>query len=843
MSTPPVADALVAAVRAAFVDSRDVVLQAPPGAGKSTIVPLALLREPWVRGRKILMLEPRRLAARAVALRMADTLGERVGETVGYRMRLDTRVSAATRIEVITEGVLTRMLHSDPALEGVALVIFDEFHERSLAGDLGLALCLDARLQLDASFRLLVMSATVEGARVAELIGAARRVEVPGRMFPVEIRYVGQGMPTLPSAAESPERLVVATVRRVLEERGGDVLVFLPGAGEIRRVQQALQSTGLPAGAHVMPLYGELAGDAQDAVLRPPAAGERRVVLATNIAETSLTIPGVSVVVDSGLVRRARFDPVSGMGRLELMRISRASADQRAGRAGRTAPGLCYRLWSEGSHVSLAAHTPAEILEADLAPLALDLANWGESDASRLRWLDAPPAPMLAQARELLQRLEALDVHGRITVAGREIAGWPLHPRLAHMLRAARELGAVPLAADLAALLSERDLLPRSGERDPDLRTRLDLLHRGRGGSADSALLQRLRRTTDQLRRLAGDSFVHGDSRPDPGWIGVLLAQAFPDRIGQRREGGQGRFLLANGRGASFRGANTLVRSEYIVAVEVDDQDREARIDLAAPLSRAEIEQHLGRLVRDIERVAWDSRAAAVVAHRQRTLGALVLDDKPLPHTDPELQRQAMLSGVAALGLAVLPWDDDIRNLRARLEFVRNLVRNDVGAWPASDDASLLADLSGWLTPWLAGVTRRDHLSRIPLAEALQNRLTRTQRQQLDSLAPRTLRVPSGSQIAIDYRDDNAPCIEVRLHEVFGLADTPRIGGGTVPITFKLLSPARRPVQITRDLGGFWRSSYLEVRKEMRSRYPRHDWPEDPASAAPSVRSTKRSRR
>jgi ATP-dependent helicase HrpB len=831
---------LAQALSSALAQHRDAVLQAPTGAGKSTIVPLALLQEPWLKGRKILMLEPRRLAARAVAQRMAATLSEPVGGTVGYRMRLDTRVGRTTRIEVITEGVLTRMLQSDPSLNGVGCVIFDEFHERSLQADLGLALALDARIQLEATFRVLVMSATLDGERVAALLGDAPVVNVPGRSFPVDIRYAGRAAPLLPDstragAVETPERQAVIAIRRALDETAGDLLVFLPGGGEIRRVQNLLQQGALPSGVRIQPLYGELAANDQDAALMPSAAGQRKIVLATNIAETSLTIAGITVVIDSGLVRRSRFDPATGMSRLEVQRISRASADQRAGRAGRTAPGICYRLWSEGAHASLAAQTPAEILEADLAPLALDLANWGIDDALRLSWLDAPPAAMLAQARELLQRLEALDAQHRITATGREMAKYPVHPRLAHMLHASRAQQAVSLAAMLAALLSDRDLLRRSGnERDPDIRTRLDLLRRGASAAGiDAAALQRIRRSAEQLAQQAG-ARIEPLTEHSSELAGSLLALAFPDRIGQRREGVDGRYLLANGRGASFVGASSLARAEFIVAIEVDDKQREARIDLAASISRDELVQTFAAQIETAESVAWDARAAAISARRTRTLGALLLDEQPLIATAPGQMLAAMLAGLRQLGIEALPWDQDTRNFQARAEFVRRLPRSNLAGWPASDDASLLATAEDWLAPWLAGCTRREHLARLPLLEALQSRFTHAQRQTLEQLAPRDVAVPSGSRIRIDYLDDNAPCIAVRLQEVFGLAATPRIGGGTVPITLKLLSPAQRPVQITRDLAGFWQSSYFEVRKDMRGRYPKHHWPENPLEAAPT---------
>ena len=853
---------LALALRAALDRQRDAVLQAPTGAGKSTLVPLALLQQPWVNGRKILMLEPRRLAARAVAARMASLLGERIGDTVGYRMRLDTRVSRDTRIEVVTEGVLTRLLQEDPALEQVACLVFDEYHERSLAADLGLALALDARSELGASFRVLIMSATLDGERVAALLGDAAVVSVPGRAFPVELRYLGRGPPLLPAApgaaggsthgAVSLERVVAAAVRRALEESAGDVLVFLPGAGEIRRVEAVLRDAGLSARVQLWPLYGDLAAAAQDAVLAPAAAGSRKVVLATNIAETSVTIPGVTAVVDAGLARRSQFDPVTGMSRLLLARISRAASDQRAGRAGRVAPGICYRLWSEGAHASLAAQTTPEILEADLAPLALELARWGADDAARLQWLDAPPAPALQQARALLLRLDALNAQGRLTTTGREMARLPVHPRLAHMLLAARGLDALETAAQLAALLSERDLLhpgAQRGARDPDIRSRLELLH-GAGGAggaagADRALLERVQRAAralhDAARESAGAARERRKPLPPQQLAGALLALAYPDRIGQRREGSDGRYLLANGRGAAFEGSVSLAREEFIVAVQLDDREREARIDLAAPLQRALLEQLFAAHIVTEARFGWDARAGAVLARRVRRLDALLLEDMQQPAADDVRAVAAMIDGIRQCGVEALPWDTDSRTLQARMQFVRVLQRRDLPDWPASDDAALMASLEQWLAPYLAGITRREQLARLPLAEALRSRLGAAQLRALDALAPREVAVPSGSRIRIDYVDANAPCISVRLQEVFGLAATPHIADGAIPLTLKLLSPAQRPVQITRDLAGFWRSSYLQVRKDMRGRYPRHHWPDDPLQAAPGRGARRRS--
>ena len=838
----PAESPLAIALRATFATHRDAVLKAPPGAGKSTLVPLALLDEPWMRDRKILLLEPRRVAARAIARRMASLLGEPVGATVGYRMRLDTKVSRDTRIEVITEGVFTRILQGDPELRAVGCVIFDEFHERSLAADLGLALCLDARAALEGSFRVLVMSATLDGARVATLLDDAPVVDVPGREFPVEIVYAGRGAPLLPGGVESAERLVAQVVRRALGESRGDLLVFLPGAGEIRRVQSLLADLAGPT-LQLLPLYGDLDAKEQDAALNPSVTGARRIVLATNIAETSVTIPAVTVVVDAGLARRSRFDPVTGMSRLEMTRISRAAADQRAGRAGRMAPGRCYRLWSEGSQASLAAFTPAEITEADLSPLALDLAQWGNDGANGLAWMDAPPAPMLEQARDLLQRLEALDAAGAITPLGREMAALPLHPRLAHMLLASRMRGALPLAAELAALLSERDLLrPGGAQRDPDVRTRLEML-RGDAGAKqverhvrqrmldNAAQFTRLAERSDKAPRRGAQGTLRSASPVTPG---LLLAMAFPDRIGKRRAEGSGRYLLSNGRGAVFPAATGLSAQEYIVAVELDDRDREARIDLAAPLDASDLETLYGARFVEDEQVEWDSRAGAVLAQRSRRFGALIVEQKPLQPVPQDRAIAAMLTGIRQLGIESLPWDEATRNLQARLEFVRRLPNVPHAPWPASDDESLLLDLDSWLPRWLAGITRREQLTRVSLADALLGRLSGGQRRALEELAPRELAVPSGSRIRIDYSGDGAPAIAVRLQEVFGLRDTPRIGGGTIPVALRLLSPAQRPVQITRDLAGFWKSSYAEVRKEMRGRYPKHNWPEDPLSAPPT---------
>lgn len=844
-----------------------VVLEAPPGAGKSTLVPLALLDAPWRAGRRILMLEPRRLATRAVAVRMADTLGEPVGRTVGYRMRFDRQVSAATQVEVITEGLLTRLLQDDPALEDVAAILFDEFHERSLNADLGLALTLEAQRTLATHLRIVVMSATLDGAAVARLLGTpgapAPRVTSAGRSFPVSTHYA-------PRAPDDVLREVTATVQRVLAAPGGDVLVFLPGAPEIRRVQRALGERGLGREVEVRPLFGDLPGAEQDLALRAAAPGRRKVVLATSIAETSLTIDGVTVVIDSGLARSASFDPVTGMSRLLTGRVSRAAADQRQGRAGRTQPGECHRLWTLDAHKTLPAATAPELLEADLAPLALELACWGIVDASSLAVLDAPPPAGLAQARDVLQRLGAINAAGRVTAHGRAMAQLGVHPRLAHLMLRGQALGAPALAAEVAAVLAERDVVRRGGTRDADLRTRLAWLRRedaGHGsGEADVAALQSARRLAQQFRRLlradrpdrAGQDAAERDSL-----IGLLVALAYPDRIAQRRApDGEGtqvggrppRFLLAQGRGAVVPVGDPLGRTEFLAIAQLDGGrtagDAEPEVTVAAPFDPAHFAAALAAEVVDTARVAWDARSEAVIARRERSYGALVLQQRDWRDADPALLRAAMLDGIRALGLEALPWSRAAEALRERTAFVGALLAPaplhlrsgvlDAAQWPAVDSAHLLATLDHWLGPWLDGVTRRSHLARLDLHAALQALLDGTQQRALEELAPTHYTVPSGSRLPIDYADPAAPALHVRLQELFGLATTPRLGGGRVPLVMHLLSPAQRPVQVTRDLESFWNRGYAEVKKELKGRYPKHYWPDDPRQAVATHRARPR---
>lgn len=817
-----------------------MVLQAPPGAGKSTGVPLALL-DAKISSGKILMLEPRRIAARSVAQRMASTLGEPVGQTVGYRTRLDTKVSKQTRIEVVTEGILTRMLQSDAALEDVGIVIFDEFHERSLQGDLGLALCLDVQTSLRDDLKLLVMSATLDGASVARLLGDAPIVTSAGQSFPVTTHYR--------SAASVNRKLwqdqdiareVASTVLRALESNDGDMLVFLPGQGEIRRTQSLLMEASLPKHIAILPLYGELSAAEQDRAIQPSVTGTRKIVLATNIAETSLTIDGVCIVVDSGMERRARFDPVTGMNSLELLRISRASADQRRGRAGRTQAGVCYRLWLESEHDSLAAQTPAEILESDLLPLTLELAAWGAHEATALRWLDAPPAASFAQARALLLLLGALSKDGKITVHGRAMAQLATHPRLAHMLLKARELNLGALGVEIASLLGERDLLrSRSRERDVDLRSRVEALHGASitGQDVDQGGKQRVLRSAEQLARQLKLSIARSEAS-QLHETGRLLAFAYPDRIAQKR-GETERYLLSNGSGASLHSPQTLSRAEYLVVAQLDAADRDARIQLAAPIELDELSADFGEVIEQRDRIEWNSREAIVTATQERRLGELALQSRRLEKPDATQVLAAMLQGIRELGLNALPWSDAARHLRTRMQFAYAHDRHANPAWPNVEDEYLLEHLHEWLAPWLDGISRRTQLTQLDMHEVLLGLLDWNQQQSLNEIAPTHLRVPSGSNISIDYSGPT-PTLSVRLQEVFGMTTTPRVGGGSVPVLMELLSPARRPVQVTQDLASFWARGYHDVKKDLKGRYPKHYWPDDPLQAEATARAKPR---
>jgi ATP-dependent helicase HrpB len=809
------------------------VLQAPPGAGKTTRVPLALLEAapPGSSQGRILMLEPRRLAARAAARRMAWHLGEAPGQSVGLVTRHERLTGPGARVEVVTEGILTRRLQRDPSLEGTGLVIFDEFHERSLQADLGLALCLHARALLRPDLRILVMSATLDTAAVGALMGGAPVITSKGRSHPVETLYRG---PAPDPRAAAPA--VARAVRGALEEYEGSLLVFLPGRREIDQVNRALEGQ-VDEHTRICPLYGQLSPEAQDAAIRPPEAGQRKVVLATDIAETSLTIEGIRVVVDAGLARRPAFDPRTGLTRLNTVRISRASAEQRCGRAGRLGPGVCLRLWPEETHTRLAAHAAPEILEADLAPLALTLACWG-AEASELAWLDAPPAAALGQARSLLQGLGALDAQGRATDHGRALDVLGTHPRLGHMLLGARERGLGRTACLLAALLEERDPLP--GDVGGDLRLRLRVLALVRGDAPAGAHQGALRRIRNLAQRWAGQLGIGTGETVEPEAAGLLLALAYPDRIALRRGGAEGRFLLSGGRGARFPEGEEMGAMGCVVAAVLDDTEREAVIRLAAPLDRRRLEQDLTELVTSRDVLAWDEAEGAVIARRERRLGALILGSQPLGSVDPAAVSRILLEAIRARGLSCLPWDAESERLRERMAFVRAL--DPESGWPDVSDGALLEGLEHWLGPYLSGMGRLSHLRGLDLAAALRAMLDWSRQQRLDALAPTHITVPSGSNLRIDYSDPQAPVLAVRIQEVFGLTETPRIGGGSVPLTLHLLSPARRPVQVTRDLAGFWSRTYAEVKKDLKGRYPKHHWPDDPF-AAEAVRGVKRSGR
>lgn len=802
------------------------VLQAPPGAGKTTRVPLALLDEPWLGEQRIIMLEPRRLAARAAAQFMAHQLGEPVGQRVGYRTRLDSKVSGATRIEVVTEGILTRIFQDDPSLAPYGAVLFDEFHERSLQADLGLALTWEVREALREDLRILVMSATLDAQPIARMLGNAPIITSQGRSYPVEVRYT-----PVPRHLSLQQHLA-SVVLQALAEQTGSVLVFLPGAVEISRLQQDLAERVGPD-TFVAPLFGQLSQAEQDAAVRPAPEGRRKVVLATSIAETSLTIEGVRVVIDSGQHRAPVFDPVTGLTRLRTQQISQAAAEQRKGRAGRTEPGVCYRLWSEAEQSRLMPFAQPEILAADLSDLVMDLAQWGETDPTRLTWLNTPPPAAWQQARELLQQLQILNHEGRLTEHGQRVGRLGLHPRLAHMVERARELGWGRLGAQLAALLSERDVL--TGLRHADVQDRLAAL-RGEPGRAvaDRGRVQRVRQASQQiLQRLKQDQEM--PEQPDA--PGILLAMAYPDRIGKRRPGPAPRYLLANGRGAWLAEDDPLQGADYIVAAELDDKGREARIFLAAEISQTSLLEHFADQIESLDQLQWDSSAALVRSVRQTRLGALVLEERASTTPDPEAVTALLTQVLVQNGLEDLPWDQEARQWLARVQFLR---RFEGDVWPDTSLEALADRADQWLTPFLAGMNRLSQVKSLPLLQALGSLLSYDQQRQLEVKAPARLEVPTGSRIQLDYESGEIPILAVRFQELFGLTDTPRVLDGRHPVMLHLLSPGYKPVQVTQDLASFWRNAYRDVRKDLRGRYPKHHWPEDPLTAPPTRHAKRR---
>ncbi len=861
-------DAVLDQLAVALAGGNAAVLVAPPGAGKTTRVPLALLDAPWAANRKIIMLEPRRIAARASAERMAKTLGERVGETVGYRVRFGSKVSRATRIEVVTEGIFSRQILDDPELSGVAAVLFDEFHERSLDADLGLALARDAQVGLREDLRILVMSATLDGARVAKLLGDAPVISSEGRAFPVETRYLGR-------KADAPlERQMADAIAMALRADPGSVLAFLPGAAEIRRTQNFLGERVNDAGIEIVPLFGALDAAVQDRAIAPPPKGQRKVVLATSIAETSLTIEGVRIVVDSGVARVPRYEPDIGLTRLETVRASRAAVDQRRGRAGRTEPGVCYRLWDEPQTASLAAYTQPEILSADLSSLVLDLAQWGVSDPSSLAFLDAPPAPALKEARSLLRELGALDGDGRITAEGNSLRALALPPRLARMIVDSHRWGAGEQAAEIAAILTERGL----GGDSVDLDIRLDQFRRDRSPRASSArsLAQRwASQVADKEASPPAPSPLAGEGRgggspstapvvatptPDPPpqggggqrgslrnnkehsareagelTTGLMLAFAFPDRVARNR--GNGSFVLANGRGAAVDRTSALARAPYIAVAELTGTAAQGRILLAAPIEPADIEQHFADQIEVADEISFDRDAMALRARRKRTLHAITLSETPMALSPSAETARVLADGLVSSGLDGLPWSKPLKQWRDRVMFLRAA---EAGAttnpWPDLSDDALAAQREAWLTPALYDKTSLKAFSAGDLSDALMSLLPWDLRARLEREAPTHFEAPTGTMLAIDYEAEQGPTIAVRLQELFGMNTHPSVAKGAVPLVLELLSPAHRPVQVTRDLPGFWRGSYAAVRSDLRGRYPRHPWPEDPASAMPTRR-------
>ena len=829
--------AVVGEVQAALRDGTTAVLVAPPGAGKTTGIPLALLDAPWLRGARILLLEPRRLAARAAASRMASLRGDSVGGTIGWRMRGDTRVGPSTRIEVVTEGVLTRLLLDDPTLDGVGLICFDEFHERSIHGDTGLALALNTQSLLRPDLRLLVMSATIDGARVATLLGDAPVITSTGRAFTVATSFAA------PRHGQRMEEATATAVRDALAAHDGDVLVFLPGAREIRRLTSLLEGTVAPA-VDLWPLFGMLDPKSQDAAIAPSPAGRRKVVIASAIAETSLTIEGVRVVVDSGWSRVPRYSARTGMTRLETVRVSRASADQRRGRAGRVAPGHCIRCWHEHEDSALRAHGSAEIVDADLAPLALDLAGAGIERADELQWLDTPPAAAFAQARTLLGALGAIDASGRLTPHGHAMSALGVHPRMAHLLLMARDRNALALACDLVSILEERDPVRAVDARllDPDLALRIDALRSGRralpaGLAIDDAALARCRETARTLRDRMNVRRADEQPADDHRMLGALVALAYPDRVARRRDGAGARYLLRNGSGAFMRDqGSALAREEWIACAALDDAGRDATVQLAAPLDVASVRELFAGQLTTRRTVLADADGGRVRGIVTESLGAITLVERTAEDVSAAERAAALRTLIVDGWPDSLPWSDSATRLRARMAFLH---RHDP-RWPDVSDEALHDDADAWLALALQGARSLDDVRRADLGALLLDRVEWSLRTTIDRLAPTHITVPSGSRIPVDYSDPAAPLLAVRLQELFGARETPAVLDGRVPLVIHLLSPAHLPVQVTRDLPGFWRTSYADVRKDLRGRYPRHAWPEDPLTATPTHRAKPR---
>jgi ATP-dependent helicase HrpB len=837
-------DDILPAIKEAMQACPSVVLQAPPGSGKTTRTPLALLDGMRPERGRILMLEPRRIAAVSAARWMAKTLGEEIGGTLGYSIRFDSRISERTRIEVVTEGILTRRLQTDPGLEGVAMIIFDEFHERSLQADLALALCLDLRRSLRKDLKILVMSATLDCGPVASLLDGAPVISSAGQAFPVEESY-------RPDQTDRPLHARIASaVLTTLQETSGDILVFLPGGGEIRASSESLRAAleGRPGGISMHPLYGDLPFEEQQRAILPSA--KRKIVLATNIAETSLTIEGVKGVIDSGLTRRLQHDPATGMNRLVTVTVSRAAAEQRKGRAGRLGPGICYRLYSRHAFQGMIPFTPPEMILADLSPLILELAVWGVKDPSTLSFLDPPPKAAWESGLRLLKELGALDQKGSVTPVGRWMARLPLHPRLGRLSHRAAEMGCPRLGSDLAAMLSERDILRGSASgfmahaEGSDLGERLELLRQWRKrkeapGGTDPWALRSVDRASDQLHRLVARGDSKACSEEEGRTIPRLLLRAFPDRVAKRREEGNGRFVLCQGRGVRLPSTSRLAKSPFIIAAHVDAGEKaEGKVHLAEPVDEDLLREELSGSIESVRRVEWDKREGRIVATLEEKLGALQLSARPFAPGEEETA--ALLCEAVRSGSARIVFSGEARQLQGRVSLMKRTFPAE--NWPDLSEARLLSALEEWLRPWLKGIRTREQLATLDLLQPLASRLSREQQRLLMERAPESLPVPSGHRVALDYASGDVPVLAVKLQEMFGLADTPKIAGGRVKVLLHLLSPARKPVQVTQDLKGFWNSGYQQVKKELKGRYPKHPWPDDPWKAVPTRQAKPRKR-
>ena len=815
----PVAE-IISAVKHKLATTSSLIIQAPPGAGKSTLLPLALLKEPWLAGKKILLLEPRRLATKSIAQRMANMLGEELGQTVGYRIRFDTCITAATKLEVITEGILTRMLHQDNALEDVGMVIFDEFHERNLFSDVGLALCREVQQVLREELRIVLMSATIDSEQIAKLLDAPV-IQSKGRQYPVEVHYL-MDIDEYAIGEDAARQIIPLT-----KKHAGDFLVFLPGQSEIRKAEEVLKKA-LPQDV-IVPLFGQLSFSEQQRAILPHTSGKRKIVLATDIAETSLTIEGVSVVVDTGFVKSNRFDPRSGLSKLELHRISKDSADQRSGRAGRLAAGHSYRLWTKGTQAQLTDFRTPELLEADLTSLVLDMHVWGKKDIRSMTWLNPPPMNSLVSAEKVLEAIEALD-QGQLTTHGKALHQMPAHPRIAHMLIYAKKAKLLALATDIAAILEEKD--PLSPQAGVDINLRIEGLRRFRGQVNGTFAYKKIEKVAAHYRKLLA---VNPENSPiDPWATGLLLAYAYPERIAAARPGNNAQFQLSNGKIAQLGHKDDLAYESWLAVAHLDARDGMGKIWMAAPLNPKD----LAPMLKTKEVLEWDRKKGGLQAHAEIRIGAIVLGNRPLPKVNPELAVQLLLETIQEEGKFLLDWNESTMDLIARVQSVANW--HPAQGWPIWSVESLCTSAASWLEPYLMGITKNEELKKLNISQFLWHSLSFDLQQELDRIAPSHLVVPSGSEIAIHYQEDgSSPRLSVRLQELFGMLETPKVNRGRIPILIELLSPGYKPVQLTRDLKSFWTSGYFEVKKELKQRYPKHSWPEDPIQA-PAVKGAKK---